>query len=275
MDSKHLDIFFGLNGFHNVLRTKDCNQSLNLLTAKPKDACRTPPYVDLVHLEDVTETTLAAKLALEKLGWQIEEHSLPLPNLHPKSTVLILDELSTPVLASVKEGQWQALKNLATQQHRILWVTTGSQFQVSKPDNSLIHGLARTMRAEDPLLALVTLDVESSTGDETATAISWVLKDLVNLVLDTPVETEFVERGGALYISRVRSRDKISPLERKDDAGLQTMDLHESKTSIKLQCERVGTLDALRWAEVGSTELPIRDDMVEVEIAAAGLNFKV
>jgi hypothetical protein len=275
MDSKHLDIFFGLNGFHNVLRTKDGNQSLNLLTAKPKDACRTPPHVDLVHLADITETTSAAKSALEKLGWQIEEHSLPLPNLHHKSTVLILDELSTPVLVSVKEGQWQALKNLATQQHRILWVTTGSQFQVSKPDNSLIHGLARTMRAEDPLLTLVTLDVESSTGDETTTAISWVLRDLVNLVPDTPVETEFVERGGVLYISRVRLSDKISPLERKDGTGLQTMDLHESKTLIKLQCERVGTLDALRWAEVGGTELPVRDDMVEVEIAAAGLNFKV
>jgi hypothetical protein len=275
MDLKHLDIFFGLNGFHNVLRTKDGNQPLNLLTAIPKDACRKPPHVDLVHLADVTETTSAAKSALEKLGWQIEEHSLPLPNLHPKSTVLILDELSTPVLVSVKEGQWQALKNLATQQHRILWVTAGSQFQVSKPDNSLIHGLARTMRAEDPLLTLVTLDVESSTGDETTTAIFWVLRDLVNLVPDTPVETEFVERGGVLYISRVRLSDKISPLERKDGTGLQTMDLHESKTLIKLQCERVGTLDALRWAEVGGTELPVRDDMVEVEIAAAGLNFKV
>jgi hypothetical protein len=131
------------------------------------------------------------------------------------------------------------------------------------------------MRAEDPSLTLLTLDVESSTGDETATAISWVLKDLVNLVPDTLVETEFVERGGALYISRVRPSEKISPLEKKDDAGLQTLDLHESKTSIKLQCEHVGTLDALRWAEVGSMELPIRDDMVEVEIAAAGLNFKV
>jgi hypothetical protein len=131
------------------------------------------------------------------------------------------------------------------------------------------------MRAEDPLLKLVTLDVESSTGDETATAISCVLEDLASLVSDTPAETEFVERGGTLYISRVRPSDKIGPFERKDDAGLQTVDLHESKTLIKLQCERVGTLDALRWAEVRNTGLPIRDDMVEVEVAAAGLNFKV
>jgi hypothetical protein len=275
IDTRILDLFFEMNGFHSSIKVQDGNQSLNLLSAKQKFARISPLHVDLVHLAEVTETTSAARETLAKLGWKIEEHFYPFPNLKPKSTVLILDELSSPVLATIKEAQWQGIKDLAAQEHKILWVTTGSQFQVSKPDNALIHGLARTMRAEDPLLNLITLDVESSTGKETVTNISRILKGLVKLDLDTPVETEFVEREGVLYVSRVRPSDKISPAEKKDDIELEIKDLHESETLIKLRCERVGTLDSLRWAEVAATELPIRDDMVEVEIVAAGLNFKV
>jgi hypothetical protein len=264
-----------MNGFNSSIKIQYGTQSLNLLVAKPKPAGISPLRVDLVHLGEVTEITSAAKEALGKLGWKIEEHFYPFPNLKPKSTVLILDELSSAVLATIKNDQWQAIKDLTAREHKILWVTTGSQSQVSKPDNALIHGLARTMRAEDPLLTLITLDVESSTGKETVTAISRVLKALIKPVLDMPLETEFVEREGVLHISRVRPSDKISPAEKKNDTELAIKDLHDSKTLIKLRCEQVGTLDSLHWAEVAATELPIRDDMVEVEIVAAGLNFKV
>lgn len=271
MNSKLLDLFFGMNGFHSLLRT----QNLTLLTPKARPTSFSPQHLDLVHLTTLTETTLATKSALQKLGWKIADHGhvYPFTNLKPKSTVLIIDELSAPVLAKVDEQQWETIKELAAKDHKILWVTTGSQLQVSKPDNALIHGLARTMRAEDPLLTLVTLDVESSTGRQTVDAISRVLKEMVKGGKERG-ETEFVERGGVVYVSRVRVGEEISPTEKKDDAELEVRDLHESKTLIKLQCERVGTLDSLRWAEIAGTEREVRDEMVEVEIHAAGLNFK-
>lgn len=153
-------------------------------------------------------------------------------------------------------------------------MTTGSQFEVSKPDNALIHGLARTMRAEDPLLTLVTLDVESSTGEQNPVTISRVLETL-GKEDEAPVETELVERGGVVYVSRVRQDENVSPVEKKDDEELESRDLHESKTAIGLRCERIGTLDSLKWVEISGEEIPISDDMVEVEIVAAGLNFKV
>jgi hypothetical protein len=272
MGSKLLDLFFGMNGFHSLLRI----QNLNLLTPKARPTSSSPQRLDLVHLAPPTDITNTAKSALRKKGWEIEDHGPvhPFSNLKPKSTVLIIDELSSPVLAKIDEQQWVAIKELAAQDHNILWVTTGSQFQVSKPDNALIHGLARTMRAEDPLLTFVTLDVESSTGRQTVDAISRVLKEMVKGGEERE-ETEFVERGGVVYVSRVRVGEKISPTEKKDDAELEVRDLHESKTVIKLQCERVGTLDSLRWVEIAGTETQVKDDMVEVEIHAASLNFKV
>ena len=271
MDSKLLDLFYGMNGYTSTLRT----QNLTLLTKKHRPISFSPQQLNLIHLSPPTEITTATKSALQNLGWNIEDHGHihPFPNLQPKSTVLIIDELSSPVLAKVDDQQWETIKDLAAQEHKILWVTTGSQLQVSKPDNALIHGLARTMRAEDPLLKLVILDVESSTGSETVGTISQVLKSMESG--DGELETEFVERAGVVYVSRVRAGEKISPIEKKDDGELEVVDLHESKTLIKLQCERVGTLDALRWTEIVGSDGPVKDDMVEVEIVAAGLNFKV
>lgn len=276
MDPKLQDLFFGMNGLHSVVKVRVGNEAINLLSSKAKSRNTrinySPLPLELVRLSDATETTSAAKESLSKLGWQVEEHVYPFANLKPKSTVVVLDELSAPVLATVNEEQWQAMKDLAAREHKVLWVTTGSQFQVTKPDNALIHGLARTMRAEDPLLTFVTLDVESSTGAETVPIISKVLR---NLTGEVQTETEFVERGGVVYVSRVQGSERINPPEKQENAELENVDLHKSNTIIKLQCERIGTLDSLLWSEVASVGLPIEEDMVEVEIVAAGLNFKV
>lgn len=43
---------------------------------------------------------------------------------------------------------------------------------------------------------------------------------------------------------------------------------------IRLQCERVGTTDSLIYSEVAPHELPLDDNKVEVEVYAAGLNYK-
>jgi len=270
-----LDLLFETNGFHTLIKSKEGNMSITLLETSAEAAMISPLQVNLVHLASPTQITSATREALKSQGWQIEEHFSPFPNLQPKSTVLVIDELSSPVLATIDAEQWRAIQDLTSQEHRILWVTAGSQFQVSQPDNALIYGLARTMRAEDPLLSFVVLDLESRTSSRSITCISRVLESIVKPIHGDPMETEFVERGGVIYVNRVRPDEKISPPEKKDDSELQNRDLHESQATINFRCERVGAIDSLVWAEVAEKELTLRDDMVEVEIVAAGLNFKV
>jgi hypothetical protein len=267
------------NGFCSKIKIQYEKLSIHLAEAVSKDTSsfNSAHRVDLVHLRNPTEITSKLKEALGQLGWQIEEHSFPFPNLRPKSTVLLLDELSSPVLTAVLDDQWQAIKELTSKENKLLWVTTGSQFEVTKPDNALIHGLSRTIRSEDPLLSLITLDTQSSSGAETIAAIDHILKYLENATQKIPKENEFVERRGVLYISRIRPDERINQVEKdeRNGADLQIKNLHESETCIRLRCERLGTLDSLRYAEVSDKELPLRDHLVEVEIFAAGLNFKV
>jgi hypothetical protein len=274
-----VDSILETNGFSSKIKIQSEKLSVHLAEAVHKDASslNSAHRVDLVHLRNTTENTSKLKEALVQHGWQMDEHFFPFPNLRPKSTVLVLDELSSPVLTAVLGDQWQAIKELTSKENKLLWVTTGSQFEVTKPDNALIHGLSRTIRSEDPLLSLITLDTQSSSGAETVTAIDHTLKYLENATQKRPTETEFVERNGVLYISRIRPDSRINQAEKdeRNGADLQIKNLHESETCIRLRCERLGTLDSLRYAEVSDKELPLRDHLVEVEIFAAGLNFKV
>lgn len=123
----------------------------------------------------------------------------------------------------------------------------------------------------------MTLEVESALGPETPTTIHCVLKYIQKLPPKVQIETEFVERRGILHISRMRLDEQVNKAERdiSNGADPEVRDLHDSETCIRFRCERIGTLDSLHYVEVSAAEFPMRDDCVEVEIMAAGVNFKV
>ncbi|KAF4302806.1 Beta-ketoacyl synthase [Botryosphaeria dothidea] len=76
------------------------------------------------------------------------------------------------------------------------------------------------------------------------------------------------------YISRVLPNDGVNKAvdEELHGRGFENMLLHEREATIRLRAERVGTIEALHYSEV--EEPPLGDNRVEVEIEAAGMNFK-
>ena len=219
------------------------------------------------------------KETLLRLGWMVFEHSLPLQHLEPKSTVLVLDELSSPVMAEIRgrDDQWLGIQRLVNLDCKILWVTSGSQLEVKNPNSVLIHGLSRVVRGENPSLVFLTLDIESGSSASSLTAIDILLKTTQLAKPKTQVENEFVERRGIIHVSRVLPDDPINQAENSDSSGgkLQVRSLHDANVCIRLQCERLGTMDSLQFSEVSENESLVPDDFVEIEIYAAGLNFKV
>jgi hypothetical protein len=81
--------------------------------------------VHLVHLRPHDGLTNGAKDWLTCLGWRIVEHNLPLTGIPPRSTVLILDELVSPVLSNISDIQFKTVKELIMDDCRLLWVTMG------------------------------------------------------------------------------------------------------------------------------------------------------
>ena len=140
----------------------------------------------------------------------------------------------------------------------------------------MVYGLFRTVRVEDPSVSVTTLDVECSSGGQTLEAIDSILHTLQQPAPKTHVENEYVERGGVIWIYRILPNHLINTAETENRQGaeLRVRDIHRAETTIRLQCERLGTIDSLQYSEVDTVELPLPDDCVDVELAAAGLNFK-
>ncbi|CAI7649211.1 unnamed protein product [Penicillium glandicola] len=221
------------------------------------------------------------KALLKPSGWSIR--TVPITKLMmeaknsdtSQSVVMVLDELFKPVLTQISESQWKALKILISTGQPLLWVTKGGQTsKVSDPDNALVHGLFRVIRREDPQANLTTLDVQSATSPATSEAIDRLLPRVLG---GTHGETEYAERDGILLMQRLTPDRAINEFKAAEgDKAFEPIvkSFHETAAQVRLQAEKVGTLQSLTWCETAIGEVPMESGMVEIEVMAVGVNFK-
>ncbi|KAH7141540.1 putative polyketide synthase [Dactylonectria estremocensis] len=230
--------------------------------------------IELYRFSDASPVALEVVSALQARGWTIQKYGSE--ESSSAKRVLVLDELETSLFPTMSAKQWDALRALLTAGKRVLWVTKGSSLGVDDPDKAMIHGLGRTVRAEDPSVSLTTLDVSGTSIDSTAEAVNSLLQQLGLPEATHNVEREFVEREGVIHISRLQPDDAVNEQATESFLGAApvTQSLQDSPNMIRLRCERVGATDSLTYSEVAPYELPLKDNMVEVEVYAAGLNFK-
>ncbi|PQE04373.1 Acyl transferase acyl hydrolase lysophospholipase protein [Rutstroemia sp. NJR-2017a BVV2] len=229
---------------------------------------------------DETTPTLSSTLeeTLKASGWTVSTSSIEklatVSSHGPKSVVLVLDELSKPVLTQISEKQWEALQQFIGTGTRLLWVTKGAQTsRVTDPDNAMVQGLFRVIRREDPVAKLTTLDVQSATSPATA----WAIDQVLQKVQADNAETEYAERDGILHVQRIVPDIPINDFKAAESGkGLEPIvkDLRATEAPVQLQTEKIGSLDSLTWSETSVGSVPIQPGMIEIETMAVGVNFK-
>lgn len=224
------------------------------------------------------ESQLASSELVESLRnskWDIKS-AQPLSEIEVNQTVLILDELSSSVMDRLEEEQWKILQSLIQKECKILWVTTGAQLDVTEPTKAAINGFFRVLRAEEPLLNLITLDVEHSSGPANATAVEACLRLINQSKPKQQADSEFVERKGILHVSRVLPEKDLTNSQSDEMSSLKTevVDLHACKTPIRLRTERIANIDSIHYGEISPVPLPLQDGCIEVQLYAAGMNYK-
>ncbi|KAL7929292.1 hypothetical protein V8C35DRAFT_331814 [Trichoderma chlorosporum] len=267
---------FAANGFEKAATISiDNGKRLHFVRASQLRE-RTNRHVSVIHLTPESRLSTGLKSTLRSEGWKVTEHLAPFAGLEKSSILLILDDLIAPVLPTIEEAQWSSIKQLVLQGYRTLWVSEGSQMNVTKPDNALAHGLFRTIRAEDRGVSVTTLDVEHGESPSAFSSINRVLNQLLKLNPQAPVEPEFVERGGIIYVNRVVPDEPVTQFKNAGQLGGEpvTKTLRDIRPVAMLRAERLGTLDALCYSEMSSEPVPVEAGMIEVEMRASGLNFK-
>lgn len=77
-----------------------------------------------------------------------------------RTVYISLVELENPMLANISSSSFLLLQRLIQQCARIMWITRGGM-RGSRPELSLVHGLARSIRTEYESLPFVTIDLDS------------------------------------------------------------------------------------------------------------------
>ncbi|KAK0625506.1 hypothetical protein B0T17DRAFT_578452 [Bombardia bombarda] len=238
-----------------------------------------PRNLVIAHIADKTPAAAGGlQKMLETSGWTVTQHRLSASSLknplnYPAgAVVLVLDELSNPLLVDASSRHWDALKHLLGAGHPLVWVTKGSQHVVTNPDGALVHGLFRVVRHEETGSRLTTLDVQSSTSAATL----WAIDQILRLVQSGQgVEDEYVERDGVLHVQRIVPDAKVNAFKRDEADGAEPVvkSLHETEAMVQIRAERVGSLE-LTWCENHVGPVPVEQGFVEVEVMTVGVNFK-
>jgi acyl transferase domain-containing protein/NADPH:quinone reductase-like Zn-dependent oxidoreductase len=230
--------------------------------------------VDILRLSDTAYDLSEIERSVTENGFTVRLVDLEqLREVKSRSTVLIVDEAYKSVLCDVNQKQWDAIRTLTEKDCKILWITAGAQLQVTNPKGALINGMARVIRAENPLAALTILDIEDVSNVHAREAINKLLHDVND---GSAKEAEYVERSGLIYTSRVLLDGPVNTAQREDSQGgeFQEQHLHDHPSCVRMVCERPGVLESLNFAEVAEGDLPLEDDFVEIDMHAAGLNYK-
>ncbi|KAK3400724.1 hypothetical protein B0T20DRAFT_390600 [Sordaria brevicollis] len=280
---KQLDRVAG-QGYDNILEVSD-GSNVHFLCKKRTESQTT-------DIEDCQGGQTPLSRSLTVVRFEDCSHPLP-PSLHekleysgwtvthqkaselgavkgPNTTIfLVLDELSSPVLTHASHKQWESLKRLTASGNPIVWVTKGSQYQVTDPDNALVHGLLRVIRREDTMARLTTLDVQSPTSLATA----WVVDKLLELARTHKAETEYAERNGMIFVQRLMPDSKINFFRqsRTEKAQMVVKEFYEQENTVHLEASPNGS-SSVTWVEHGDSEEVVDEGSIEVEVRAIGVN---
>jgi hypothetical protein len=120
----------------------------------------------------------------------------------------------------------------------------------------------------------MTIDVENPNGSSASVILCLDL--LCQVETKTQTDSEFVERQGVIHISRLLPDWSLTKLQghHPSDRLTETIDLQANQSMVQLGAERLGNIDSIHYHEVSSERTPLEDGFVEVEVYAAGLNYK-
>lgn len=221
---------------------------------------------------------------LENSGWNVKHQMYPFKDLKPGVVVLVLEEMFSPMLATANREQWEGVKDLVNSGNPILWVTEGAQYHVTSPDRALVHGLFRVARRENRNAKLTTLDVEYNSNLATHWAVKQVLEIMNSKWQENHLQndTEYVDRGGVIYVQRVIPDTAVNAFKRAERDGNELVErpFHETIGNsdcgrpIQLRADRLGTLQSLAWCETGARQATTQENHIEVKVIASGRNFK-
>jgi len=195
---------------------------------------------------------------------------------------IVLDSANHPVLVDPSEAIFENIRSLVTTSRDLIWISYHeSENSKAVAMKALATGMARVLRRENGGVRFITLDVEDPLADDPSLVVDAILnlaKDSLWPVLkpNRPTEFEYSLKGDRLMIPRVYTDfDFNNWAESLNGSGKhETRLFRDSDTPLQLVVGTPGMLSSLCYAYDERQSLPLRDDEIQLDAHAFGVNFR-
>jgi len=252
----------GFNGLDSITLDTDKPYQLNaVMVAKAKTNTTATNTVALLCYDD-TQLSQSVSNELAQTGVTVSRCTLEHNPPQGQDTIALID-IKDPFFYNITSDRFEQLKKFlgAIKDSRVLWVTRACQISCKDPRFAQTIGAIRTIRSE------MSLDFATCEVDEIATCSAHVVKVFNKFRASRDdgtlrPDSEFAISKGTIHIGR------FYPFSVSQELQGSVSGNHKA-----LSFGAAGRLNTLHWVE-SSLDRP-GDDEVEVEVLAAGLNFKV
>ncbi|KAI0901837.1 putative polyketide synthase [Annulohypoxylon nitens] len=242
------------------------------------------PPITIATLYGVSEDRIVAdalrdRLQSLKVSVTIKPYTqLTEEDLADKACICVA-EIGQPLLKDISPHDLEILKAILHQAKGLFWLTQGATQDSIHPEYALIHGLARTLRAEHEGFPLVTFDFDAKHP------LSWEqrIEKLIPVLQRTfPEESlgdcEYSEREGLVYIKRCIAspelNDRVAAVGQTATSTRELEPFNQPGRPLTLAIATPGLLDTLCFVDDPEALAPLPSDYVKIDVRAVGLNFR-
>ncbi|KAJ4419466.1 Type I Iterative PKS [Gnomoniopsis sp. IMI 355080] len=241
-----------------------------------------------VNLESETSRLPALEESVFNSGCTKASESLR--QLIAGKTCIVLTEIDRPFISEADESQFEALKTLATEADRVLWITQGAYIDATQPSSNMISGLSRTIRSETTK-PFAHLDLQGNCDlSSTSETISMAILDVLRAAFGSAKfgDMEFAYRSNELLVPRVvndshmdlivqRGTDphalELQPYgQASADGRALRMQFEVSDMPLKASSGPAIIHEVCLVDDISSSNSELGHDEIEFEVMAVGVN---
>lgn len=236
----------------------------------------------LVHLSYPHPLSRALGKQLRPQGLNVAYVSLAeaetrIPN---HSRVISLVDIESATLAQSGPIDFGRIKGLIHYSSSLLWLSSGDPISASKPESAIMVGLLRAIITEMPQARFAHFGLKKGFTMSLTTTAQLILQKELRLQerdLRAYGDSEYALCDGSLFVSRLVPDRFLNEDYKVREGFIKAPELlpMDSQGPLGIQFDQPGLLSSLYFESDPSLLGPLRDDWVEIETRAIGLNVKV
>ncbi|RAR00984.1 polyketide synthase PksG [Stemphylium lycopersici] len=281
----------GFSGVDMVFRDneyKPRHRVSTLVTTRPEEVEVEATRENWVILADEAQAAYAdaLKAKLGAVSWIGETETYTLGDLVAaglqlsSTNVISLLELDTSLFGTIADPEFEALKKISLDAKTVLWLTRGGSPGASNPAAEMAVGFSRSICSERGDQAFVTLSLETVDPNDGASHVLSLLEHFHKIGggKSADAESEYAVHNGLIHIPRIVPQKSVNQTlaarARLPDKLNFTLGQAAPKPRINLTIQQPGLLDTLYYTETPTPSTELQHGQVEIEVAAASLNFR-